>query len=265
MNTIPPAPSALHGPLGLALGASLGLHLVALAWQIHRPAAEAPPRPLEVVLQRQAAPQAVPHTTPPSRAEAQPTLREQLRERPQEHPPRTRPSPERASPEVLTRPATSTTPSTPTTPVAPSASPSTASPVPSAAPTLAQVAMPASATANPPAPQPPDNTAHEAPADPAALERYGRSLAELLAQQQQYPRMAALRGWEGEVRVRITIARKGNIVATDVIRSSGHDVLDRSAVQLVTQAGPLPRLPEALQNREIQVIVPVHYRLEKSS
>ncbi|WP_374488340.1 energy transducer TonB [Zoogloea sp.] len=256
MNTIPPAPSALHGPLGLALGASLGLHLVALAWQIHRPAAEAPPRPLEVVLQRQAAPQAV----PPSRAEAQPTLREQLRERPQEHPPRTRPSPERASPEVLTRPATSTTPSTPTTPAAPSASP-----VPSAAPTLAQVAMPASATANPPAPQPPDNTAHEAPADPAALERYGRSLAELLAQQQQYPRMAALRGWEGEVRVRITIARKGNIVATDVIRSSGHDVLDRSAVQLVTQAGPLPRLPEALQNREIQVIVPVHYRLEKSS
>lgn len=264
MNTIPPAPSALHGPLGLALGASLGLHLVALAWQIHRPAAEAPPRPLEVVLQRQAAPQAVPQavpqTTPPSRAEAQPTLREQLRERPQEHPPRTRPSPERASPEVLTRPATSTTPSTPTTPAAPSASP-----VPSAAPTLAQVAMPASATANPPAPQPPDNTAHEAPTDPAALERYGRSLAELLAQQQQYPRMAALRGWEGEVRVRITIARKGNIVATDVIRSSGHDVLDRSAVQLVTQAGPLPRLPEALQNREIQVIVPVHYRLEKSS
>ena len=37
MNTIPPAPSALHGPLGLALGASLGLHLVALAWQIGAP------------------------------------------------------------------------------------------------------------------------------------------------------------------------------------------------------------------------------------
>ena len=31
------------------------------------------------------------------------------------------------------------------------------------------------------------------------------------------------------------------------------------------RAGPLPRPPENLQNREFQVIVPVHYKLEKSS
>jgi protein TonB len=137
---------------------------------------------------------------------------------------------------------------------------------PAATPSSTPLAQAASVTPTTPAAHGNDAApAPEAPADPAALERYGRSLADLLAQQQQYPRMAAMRGWEGEVRLRITIARKGNIVATDVIRSSGHELLDRSAIQLVTQAGPLPRLPEALQNREIQLIVPVHYRLEKSS
>jgi protein TonB len=77
--------------------------------------------------------------------------------------------------------------------------------------------------------------------------------------------VAALRGWEGEVQLRVTIARKGNIVATQIVRSSGFEVLDQNAVQLVTAAGPLPRPPEHLQNREIQVIVPVHYKLEKST
>lgn len=49
------------------------------------------------------------------------------------------------------------------------------------------------------------------------------------------------------------------------MRSSGFEVLDQNAVQLVTAAGPLPRPPEHLQNREIQVIVPVNYKLEKST
>ena len=47
----------------------------------------------------------------------------------------------------------------------------------------------------------------EAP-DPTLLERYGRNLSSLLARQQNYPRLAALRGWEGEVQLRVTIARK---------------------------------------------------------
>ena len=63
--------------------------------------------------------------------------------------------------------------------------------------------------------------------------------------------------------MRVTIARKGNIVATQVVRSSGFEVLDQSAIQLVSGAGPLPRPPEALQNRELQIIVPVLFKLDK--
>jgi type II secretory pathway pseudopilin PulG len=47
------------------------------------------------------------------------------------------------------------------------------------------------------------------------------------------------------VQLRVTIARKGNIVATQIVRSSGFEVLDQKRHPAVTSAGPLPRPPEA--------------------
>jgi protein TonB len=61
--------------------------------------------------------------------------------------------------------------------------------------------------------------------------------------------------------VRVTIARKGNIVATQVVRSSGFEVLDQSAIQLVSGAGPLPR-PKPCRTG-LQIIVPVLFKLDK--
>jgi protein TonB len=99
--------------------------------------------------------------------------------------------------------------------------------------------------------------------DPALLERYGRSLSSLLARQQNYPRLAALRGWEGEVQVRVTIARKGNIVATQVVRSSGFEVLDQSAIQLSPAPAPCPAHLKPCRTGRLQIIVPVLFKLEK--
>lgn len=110
------------------------------------------------------------------------------------------------------------------------------------------------AAASPPAPAP-------AP-DIAALDSYGRALSDLLARQQQYPRVAAMRGWEGEVRLRLKVARKGNLVAVQIVHSSGHEVLDQHAVQMV-QGAALPNPPESFGDREIQVVVPIHYKLQK--
>lgn len=98
--------------------------------------------------------------------------------------------------------------------------------------------------------------------DSLVLDSYGRALSDLLARQQQYPRLAALRGWEGEVRLRLRVARKGSLVAVEVVHSSGHEILDQHALQLI-QAAALPAPPDALGDREIQVVVPIHYKLQK--
>lgn len=116
---------------------------------------------------------------------------------------------------------------------------------------------PAAVAAPQPAPAP-----ATAAQEKVALDDYGRALAELLARQQQYPRLAALRGWEGEVRLRLKVARKGALVAVQLEHSSGHDVLDQAALQMV-QATSLPNPPEALGDKEIQVVVPIHYKLQR--
>ncbi|WP_334157342.1 energy transducer TonB [Oryzomicrobium sp.] len=101
--------------------------------------------------------------------------------------------------------------------------------------------------------------------DPNALARYGRALSSLLERQQHYPRLAAMRGWEGEVRLQLSIARKGTIVAIQIAHSSGFDVLDRSALELVQQLPEalLPPVPAALREREFQIVVPILYQLRK--
>ena len=97
------------------------------------------------------------------------------------------------------------------------------------------------------------------------LERYRQRLGDLLARQHEYPRIAAMRGWEGEVRLRLKVARKGNLLGVVLDHSSGFDVLDQHAMAMLESLASLPPLPDALEANEIQVVVPVNYKLKKTT
>ena len=97
------------------------------------------------------------------------------------------------------------------------------------------------------------------------LAGYRQRLAELFARHQEYPRIAAMRGWEGEVRLRLRVARKGNLLAVQVDRSSGFEVLDQHALAMLEGLPGLPPLPDGVDGNEIQVVVPVNYTLKKAS
>lgn len=116
----------------------------------------------------------------------------------------------------------------------------------------------------PPSPLPAPDAA---PARPQvdALAAYRQRLTALLAGQQEYPRVAAMRGWEGEVRLRLRVARKGNLLGVQLDHSSGFDVLDRHALAMLEALNSLPPLPEALEVSEILVVVPITYKLKKST
>lgn len=135
-------------------------------------------------------------------------------------------------------------------------------------------AMPAAAaTANSAATSSVAHTAQpvaEAPAAPqvaqgSLLDAYRQRLTELFAGHQQYPAVAAQRGWEGEVRLRLCVARKGNLVSVHLDRSSGFAVLDQHALAMLDRLASLPPLPEGLEAGEIQVVVPINYRLRKAT
>jgi protein TonB len=97
------------------------------------------------------------------------------------------------------------------------------------------------------------------------LAGYRQQLSTLLARQQTYPRIAALRGWEGEVRLRLRVARKGNLLGVVLDHTSGFSVLDEHALAMLASLGNLPPLPEALDSNEIQVVVPINYKLNKTT
>lgn len=125
--------------------------------------------------------------------------------------------------------------------------------------------MPAAGEATPVTAAPVASPAAGAAARDEALAAYRRQLTELIGRVREYPRVAALRGWEGEVRLHLRIARKGQLLGVSLERSSGYEVLDRHARAMIEDLPALPPLPGMLDGSEIQVVVPINYRLGKTT
>ena len=73
----------------------------------------------------------------------------------------------------------------------------------------------------------------------------------------EYPPLARLHDSDGDALVRFEIDRSGSAGNIRVVRSSGHDRLDTSAVRAVETASPLPWVYGPLE-------VPVHFELTAS-
>ena len=140
-------------------------------------------------------------------------------------------------------------------------------PAPMAAPPIAAAESIAPAAASAPVAEAARPAPAVAPQRPQSevLDGYRQRLGELFASHQEYPRVAALRGWEGEVRLRLKVARKGNLLGVVLDHSSGFDVLDQHALAMLEALASLPPLPDALEANEISVVVPVNYKLKKST
>jgi protein TonB len=139
-------------------------------------------------------------------------------------------------------------------PPEPAAAPAPAAP-PAAQPAEASSAAPAQASAAPPARQGADVT------DADSLARFRLEIIEAAKKWKRYPRVAMDNNWEGRADVRITFDAEGRRAAIAIVRSSGYDVLDRQALDMVTKA--FVPVPTALRGREFTLEIPVIYSLEE--
>ena len=126
------------------------------------------------------------------------------------------------------------------------------------------VDLPAVAAPLPPASEPVALLA-PAPRAPSAelIALYTKSLSEMFARYKEYPRIAALRGWEGSVTMRLRVAPSGHLVGAEVLKSSGYDALDQQAIAMVSKPGVLPVPPAGLDSADFAVLVPIDFRLER--
>ncbi len=129
-------------------------------------------------------------------------------------------------------------------------------PQPQAEPTEIPPVVPLTA-----APTPAPLVVAKAVPDSALLDSYGKTLSTLIAKYQRYPRIAQLRGWQGTAQVLLSVSATGRMVNVVILRSSGFEVLDDQALEMVQQATPLPQPPEALRGREFTVMVPIVFKL----
>lgn len=125
-----------------------------------------------------------------------------------------------------------------------------------------KVEEPPAFVAPPPPPEPPKPAGPTPQEIEAARHGYGNQLAREFAKHKQYPRMAQMRGWQGTVRVQLELDAAGNVVSTAIAESSGHDILDQQALEMVKKATPLPLPPDILRNKSLTILVPVPFRLE---
>jgi len=95
-----------------------------------------------------------------------------------------------------------------------------------------------------------------------ATGRYGNALWNAISKHKKYPKIAQMRGWQGETIIELELDGTGKLKSKKVTQSSGYEVLDKQALEMVEKALPFPTPPEALRSSNFTITVPVPFKLE---
>jgi protein TonB len=94
-----------------------------------------------------------------------------------------------------------------------------------------------------------------------STEDYIVRLRAWLSRHKEYPAAARQAETEGTVRLYIVVDQNGRIVSRRITQSSGSEMLDRAAEQMLTRAEPLPRMPTSMRRNRLELVVPVVFSL----
>lgn len=223
-----------------ALVLSVGLHLLALT-QIPNIEFEQEAKPDTLTVE----------LLPPAPQPPEPVIEEKPEPAPQPPKPEIKPKPEK-KPVIKEAPSPIAEPPSKVTQEQPPAPP----PVMTAAPK----AETSPVVTAPPPPEPPKGPSQADIDDARNL--YGGLLTREIAKHKQYPRVAQMRGWQGEAMIELKIDGSGSLISSRIVTSSGFEVLDKQGLDMVRKASPFPPPPEALRGRNFEILVPVSFKLE---
>ena len=140
----------------------------------------------------------------------------------------------------------------PAAPPAPAAAEVSAAPAAPAAPPVIARTDPAPAAASPSV----DSV------DAGSLAQYRLQVISAARKYKRYPRVAMDNNWEGAVVVSMVIGANGMISALSIKTSSGHEILDKQALDMFRKAKPLVLIPAALRGREFTIELRAIYNLK---
>jgi len=114
----------------------------------------------------------------------------------------------------------------------------------------------------PPPPPPPQGPSEEDISN--ARDVYKNALWSSIAKHKKYPRIAQMRGWQGEVMLELSIDGNGKLLNKQITKSSGYNVLDEEALNIVEKAVPFDPPPEVLKGTRFTIKLGIPFKLIES-
>jgi len=96
-----------------------------------------------------------------------------------------------------------------------------------------------------------------------SIESYSTKLTKSIARQKRYPRIAQMRGWQGEIIIDLKIDGQGNLIKAKIKQGSKFKILDAEGMNMVKRASPFPKPPKGLESKIFNVIVPISFKLQQ--
>ena len=96
-----------------------------------------------------------------------------------------------------------------------------------------------------------------------SFESYSAKLTKSIARQKRYPRIAQMRGWQGEIIIDLKIDGQGNLIKAKIKQGSKFKILDAEGMNMVKRASPFPKPPKGLESKIFNVIVPISFKLQQ--
>jgi protein TonB len=138
---------------------------------------------------------------------------------------------------------------------------------PSPGPVIAALPPPQQVKPEPPKPKPqppvPMTTApqRQRTVSLAVVNSWHNKIVGLIERNKAYPPAAQGRGETGVVQLAFSIDRQGRVLASRVVRSSGHASLDQETLATVHRAQPFPPPPADLPGGKFDFTVPVKFNI----
>lgn len=82
-----------------------------------------------------------------------------------------------------------------------------------------------------------------------------------LSRHKEYPQAARRKELEGTVRLYLVIDQDGHIVTRRITQSSGSQLLDDAAEEMLARAEPLPAMPSTMRRNRLELVVPIVFSL----
>ncbi len=99
--------------------------------------------------------------------------------------------------------------------------------------------------------------------DEEGLRQYRLSLAAATRRYKNYPASALDRGLRGRADVRVAVLANGTPQPPQLASSSGHELLDRAAIDMIARAVQATSLPRQLRGQAFALLLPVLFEIDE--